>query len=152
MWQINLELELDLANLRSLPSKTDEFLLLLCVSRKPGWTAPFQTALYICRISSWSEQILLWCSDAESTGKSRGGGTCFYINERWCTEVTVLKKMCCYDLETLFINCKRSIRCGSSVRSFWWVSTFHRKRTWAQLYRNSLIWSQTQNNNTRTLF
>ncbi len=43
---------------------------------------------------------------AESTGKSRGGGTCFYINERWCTDVTVLKKMCCSDLETLFINCK----------------------------------------------
>ncbi len=39
-------------------------------------------------------------------GKSRGGGTCFYINERWCTDVTVLKKMCCSDLETLFINCK----------------------------------------------
>ncbi len=30
----------------------------------------------------------------------------FYINERWCTDVTVLKKMCCSDLETLFINCK----------------------------------------------
>ncbi len=26
------------------------------------------------------------------------------INERWCTDVTVLKKMCCSDLETLFIN------------------------------------------------
>ncbi|KAL0150482.1 hypothetical protein M9458_054299 [Cirrhinus mrigala] len=44
--------------------------------------------------------------DAESTGKSRGGGTCFYINERWCTDVTVLKKMCCSDLEALFIDCK----------------------------------------------
>ncbi len=31
---------------------------------------------------------------------------CFYINERWCTDVTVLKKMCCSDLEALFINCK----------------------------------------------
>uniref|UniRef100_A0A8C2CQ77 Reverse transcriptase domain-containing protein n=1 Tax=Cyprinus carpio TaxID=7962 RepID=A0A8C2CQ77_CYPCA len=44
--------------------------------------------------------------DAKSTGKSRGGGTCFYINERWCTDVTVLKKMCCSDLEVLFVNCK----------------------------------------------
>ncbi|KAI2661958.1 putative 149 kDa protein [Labeo rohita] len=43
--------------------------------------------------------------DAESTGKLRGGGTCFYINERWCTDVTVLK-MCCSCLEALFINCK----------------------------------------------
>ncbi len=38
--------------------------------------------------------------------KSCGGGTYFYINERWCTDVTVLKKMCCSDLEALFINCK----------------------------------------------
>ncbi len=30
----------------------------------------------------------------------------FYIGERWCTDVTVLKKMCCSDLETLFMNCK----------------------------------------------
>ncbi len=44
--------------------------------------------------------------NVESAGKSCGGGTCFYINERWCTDETVLKKMCCYDLETLFINCK----------------------------------------------
>ncbi len=31
---------------------------------------------------------------------------CFYINERWRTDVTVLKKMCCSDLEMLFINSK----------------------------------------------
>ncbi len=53
-------------------------------------------------------QLIRSDHDAESTGKSRGGGTCFYINERWCTDVTVLKKMCCSDLETLFINCKPS--------------------------------------------
>ncbi len=29
-----------------------------------------------------------------------------YINEGWCTDVTVLKKMCCPNLEALFINCK----------------------------------------------
>ncbi|XP_059425197.1 pyruvate dehydrogenase E1 component subunit beta, mitochondrial-like isoform X4 [Carassius carassius] len=37
---------------------------------------------------------------------NRGGGTCFYINERRCTDVTVLKKMCCSDLEVLFVNSK----------------------------------------------
>ncbi len=31
---------------------------------------------------------------------------CFYINERWCTDVKVLKKMCCSDLEMLLNNCK----------------------------------------------
>ncbi len=51
-------------------------------------------------------QLIRADREAESMGKSRGGGTCFYINERWCTDVTVLKKMCCSDLETLFINCK----------------------------------------------
>ncbi len=51
-------------------------------------------------------QLIRSDREAESTGKLRGGGTCFYINERWCTDVTVLKKMCCSDLETLFINCK----------------------------------------------
>ncbi len=45
--------------------------------------------------------------EAIKSRKSRGGGTCFYINERWCTDITVLKKMCSSDLEeTLFINCK----------------------------------------------
>ncbi len=44
--------------------------------------------------------------NAKSTGKSHGSGMLFYINERWCTDVTVLKNMCCSDLEMLFINCK----------------------------------------------
>ncbi len=59
-------------------------------------------ACYICLIISWSEQI----GTQNQRGKSHGGGTCFYINERWCTDVTVLKKMCSSDLETLFTNCK----------------------------------------------
>ncbi|XP_052445181.1 pyruvate dehydrogenase E1 component subunit beta, mitochondrial isoform X3 [Carassius gibelio] len=37
---------------------------------------------------------------------NRSDGTCFYINERRCTDVTVLKKMCCSDLEVLFVNSK----------------------------------------------
>ncbi len=42
----------------------------------------------------------------ESSGKTRGGGLCFYINEGWCKDVTVLKRMCCPNLEALFIKCK----------------------------------------------
>ncbi len=67
-----------LANLRSLPNKTDELLLL----------------------SQKNMDFL------NSTALFYGRGICFYINERWCTDVTVLKKMCCSDLEVLFINCK----------------------------------------------
>ncbi len=51
-------------------------------------------------------QLIKSDHDTKSMGKLRSGGTCFYINERRCTDVTVLKKMCCSDLETLFINCK----------------------------------------------
>ncbi|XP_061148798.1 uncharacterized protein LOC133163169 [Syngnathus typhle] len=43
---------------------------------------------------------------AELSGKSKGGGLCFYINERWCTDITVLKEFCSPLLETLFINCR----------------------------------------------
>ncbi len=40
-------------------------------------------------------QLIRSDSDAESMRKLHSGGMCFYINERWCTYVTVLKKMCC---------------------------------------------------------
>ena len=102
-----------LANLRSLPNKTDEILLLSRTNKD------FSHSAALCFTETWLNdaipdsalhlpgfQLFRAGRDAESTGKSRGGGTCFYINERWCTDVTLLKKMCCSDLETLFINCK----------------------------------------------
>ncbi len=102
-----------LANLRFLPKKTDELLLL-------SWTnKDFSNSAALCFTETWLNdaipdsslhlpgfQLFRADRDAESTGKSRCDGTCFYINERWCTDVAVLKKMCCSDLETLFINCK----------------------------------------------
>ncbi len=54
---------------------------------------------------------------------SHGGGTCFYINERWCTDVTVLKKMCCSDLETFFIN-SRPVYSPREICSFILVSVY----------------------------
>ncbi len=101
-----------LANLRSLPNKTDKLLLLSRTNKD------FSNSSALCFTETWLNdtipdsalhlpnfQLIRADREAESMGKSRGG-TCFYINERWCTDVTVLKKMCCYDLETLFINCK----------------------------------------------
>ncbi len=44
---------------------------------------------------------------------------CFYINERWCTDVTVLKKMCCSDLETFFINFKPLKFCSFILASLY---------------------------------
>ncbi|KAK3538551.1 hypothetical protein QTP86_006715 [Hemibagrus guttatus] len=102
-----------LANLRSLPNKMDELLLLSRTNKD------FSNSAALCFTESWLNDAIpdsalnlpgfqLFRADrvAESAGKSRGGGTCFYINERWCTDVTVLKKMCCPDLEAFFINCK----------------------------------------------
>ena len=42
----------------------------------------------------------------ELMGKTRGGGIYFYINEGWCTDVTVSRKIYTPHLETIFINCK----------------------------------------------
>ncbi len=102
-----------LANLRSLPNKTDKLLLLSRLNKD------FSNSAALCFTETWLNgaipdsalqlpnfQMIRADRDALSTGKPRGGGMCFYINERWCTDVTVLKKMCCSDLETLFINCK----------------------------------------------
>ena len=102
-----------LANVRSLPNKMDELLLL---SRK---NKDFTNSAALCFTETWLNeaipdsalhlpdfQLFRADRDMESTGKTRGGGTCFYINRRWCTDVTVLRKMCCPDVEVLFINCK----------------------------------------------
>ncbi len=101
-----------LANLRSLPNKRDELILLSRTNED------FSNSAALCFTKAWLNDAILDSllhlpnfqlirSDckAESTGKSHGGRT-FYINERWCTDVTVLKKICCSDLKMLFINCK----------------------------------------------
>uniref|UniRef100_A0A1A8C8J6 Alkylated DNA repair protein AlkB homologue 8 N-terminal domain-containing protein n=1 Tax=Nothobranchius kadleci TaxID=1051664 RepID=A0A1A8C8J6_NOTKA len=44
--------------------------------------------------------------EKEPSGKTKGGGICFYINECWCTDATVLSKHCSSNLETIFLNCK----------------------------------------------
>ncbi|XP_051523496.1 uncharacterized protein LOC127423333 [Myxocyprinus asiaticus] len=102
-----------LANLCSLPNKTDELHLLTCTNKD------FSNSAAMCFTETWLSEAIpdsalhlpgfqLFKADriAELTGKTRGGGTCFYINESWCTDVTTLKKMCCPNLEALFINCK----------------------------------------------
>ncbi len=137
-----------LTNLRSLPNKTNSFCSpgqirisqtpLLCVSRKPGWMTQYRTVRYICRIYSWSDLIAM----KNQRGNHAAVG-CVFTSMRGGVQ------MCCSDLKTLFNNCKPFY---GFVRSFSWVSLFLRKRTWAQLYRNLLIWSQTQNKNPRTRF
>ncbi|KAK0140802.1 hypothetical protein N1851_022205 [Merluccius polli] len=44
--------------------------------------------------------------DMELSGKTKGGGICFYINSGWCNDVTVIQQHCSPDLESFIINCK----------------------------------------------
>ncbi len=52
----------------------------------------------------------------ELTGKSRGGGVCFYINNSWCDERNIhsIKSFCSPDLEFHMLLC----------RSFWLLREF----------------------------
>ncbi len=102
-----------LANLRSLPNKTVELLLLTRTNKD------FSNSAALCFTETWLSEAIpdnvlhlpeyqLFRSDriTELMGKTRGGGLCFYVNEGWCSDVTSLKKMCSPNLEVLFINCK----------------------------------------------
>ncbi len=102
-----------LVNLCSLANKSDELQLLTRTNKD------FLNSAVLCFMETWLKGYIpdsalhlsgfqLFRADrvTESSGKTRGGGLCFYINEGWCTDVTVLKKMCCPNLEALFINCK----------------------------------------------
>ena len=104
---------LHLANVRSLPNKMDELLLLNKINRDLSGSAA------LCFTETWLGQSIpdsilhlpsfqLHRADrvTELTGKIRGGGICFYTNEGWCTDVTVLWKICTPHLESLSINCK----------------------------------------------
>lgn len=41
-----------------------------------------------------------------STGKSRGGGVCIYINNNWCTNAAVITSHCSENIEFLTLNCR----------------------------------------------
>jgi len=102
-----------LANVRSLANKIDELLLLNKTNRD------FSRSAALCFTETWLGAHIpdsalhlsgfqLHRADRVTalSGKTRGGGICFYINEGWCTDVTVLKESCSPHLETLLINCK----------------------------------------------
>ncbi|KAI3374151.1 hypothetical protein L3Q82_006006 [Scortum barcoo] len=46
--------------------------------------------------------------DTQLSGKSKGGGVCFYTNSGWCNDVTVIVQHCSPDVESFFIKCKPS--------------------------------------------
>lgn len=58
----------------------------------------------------WSQIDGIWMSykhvcSAKQTGKSCGGGLCFYLNQRYCNTVVFWEKICTPDIELLTISC-----------------------------------------------
>ena len=44
--------------------------------------------------------------DRDATGKTQGGGVCFLVNKRWCSDVRIVSRGCTTDLEYLTIKCR----------------------------------------------
>ncbi|KAI4885374.1 hypothetical protein NFI96_004923 [Prochilodus magdalenae] len=94
-------------------NKTEELLLLNQTNKD------FSAASALCFTETWLSELTPDSAlhlpgfqlhradrDAERSGKSRGGGICFYITERWCRDTTVLLKSCSPHLESLLITCR----------------------------------------------
>ncbi len=76
----------------------------LFASQKPGCLLWFQTQPSSSRASPCTARI----RTKELTGKSRGGGVCFYINNSWCNERNIhsIKSFCSPDLEFHTLLCR----------------------------------------------
>ncbi|KAK0134739.1 hypothetical protein N1851_029630 [Merluccius polli] len=85
-----------LSNVRSLPNKLEELQLLL------GKNRDFPSSAVLCFTETWlsglipdSElhlagfQLCRADRDTELSGKTKGGGICFYINSGWCNDANV---------------------------------------------------------------
>ena len=102
-----------LSNVRSLCNEMDELQLLMRKNRD------FSSSSVLCFTESWLSgsipdsalqlagfQLLRADRDAQLSGKTKGGGSCFFINSGWCNDVTVILQHCSPHLETFIINCK----------------------------------------------
>lgn len=48
-----------------------------------------------------------YCADRTAdSGKLKGGGVCVYIHNSWWTDIAVIERHCCPDLEFLVLKCK----------------------------------------------
>ncbi|KAK3528919.1 hypothetical protein QTP70_012862 [Hemibagrus guttatus] len=102
-----------LSNVRSLCNKMDELTLQMNKNRD------FPTSCVLCFTETWLCDAIpdsalqlggfnLYRADrhTELSGKTKGGGICFYMNNSWCNDVKVLSQLCSPDLEAFIINCK----------------------------------------------
>ena len=98
-----------LGNAQSLGNKCDE--LSACCQHMHE----FRDASLICFSETWLKEdhadpdipnfsVFRGDRSAEVTGKSRGGGVCVFVNNRWCTNTTVKENLCSPDIELLSIS------------------------------------------------
>ena len=100
-----------LANVRSLSNKLDELQLRLMTDKGYSHTAAFgftETWLHSnipdTAMALPGYQLFRVDRDATSTGKTKGGGVCFYVSNEWCSDSTVISVLCSPDLELLVIH------------------------------------------------
>ena len=106
-----------LSNVRSLANKMDELQLLLGKNRN------LSASSVLCFTETWpcgsipdsalqltGLQLVRADRDMDRSGKTRGGGLCFYVNNAWCTNVTemVKYKLCSPNL-TLLLLCSETL-------------------------------------------
>ena len=124
-----------LGNVNSLPNKMDELRFL--VSRNNDFHSTAVFALVETHLSptvpDGAVQLEGFSAfradrDFDAVGKSRGGGLMFFVNSRWCSDVTVIHQHCSIAIESLFILFY-SILPVSSMRLSSRVFTFHRMLT-----------------------
>ena len=99
-----------LANVRSIRNKLDE------VSARVRYDYVFRESCIICFTETWLaaddnehftfiEGFSCVRSDrTDESKKTKGGGLCIYINERYCNNYTVIKRMCSPELELLALS------------------------------------------------
>ena len=100
------------SNIQSLPNKIDELTCNIQTKRD------YRDCSVYCFSETWLNADIpdsavqppgfsLYRHDRSTdSGKHRGGGVCFLVNTRWCTDVKVLSSACTPDVEFLTIQCR----------------------------------------------
>ena len=94
-----------MGNVQSLRNKPDELVRYL---------HEFREANLLCLTETWFSDLdpdpqhpgftLMRCDRSwGATGKTKGGGVCVFVNEKWCSNVTLKEQHCCADVELLTV-------------------------------------------------
>jgi len=97
-----------LGNAQSVRNKTDE--LEACAR----FMREYREANLVCLSETWLSgtdrdpelpgfSLVRTDRSKTATGKKQGGGVCIYVNERWCTSVTVREQYCSNDIELVSV-------------------------------------------------